>query len=76
MTYRQTPGMSTTRRPLGTGPAVPSADSPTTARLLPVERVDVDDDQEHDDPGPEKAGAPAPGRRRLGDGRGQTTTAS
>jgi hypothetical protein len=44
--------MSTTRRPLGTGP-MSTRTTPTEApapRLLPVERADVDEHQEHDEP--------------------------
>lgn len=54
-----------TRRPLGTGPTS-TRTTPTEApapRLLPVERADVDEHQEHTDPLPR----PAPGRRPLGD---------
>jgi hypothetical protein len=64
--------MSTARRPLGTGPASTptTAPAPIPTRLLPAERADVDDDQEHDDPRARSAGGPVPGRRKLGD-RGQ-----
>lgn len=60
--------MSSTRRPLGTGP-MSTRTTPTedrAPRLLPVELADVDEHQEHDEPGTR----PAPGRRPLGD-RGQ-----
>lgn len=68
MTYRETPGMSTTRRPLGNGPTN-TRTTPTeerAPRLLPVELADVDEHQEHDEP----RTRPAPGRWRLG-GRGR-----
>jgi hypothetical protein len=64
MTYRETPGMSTTRRPLGNGPTS-TRTTPTeerAPRLLPVELADVDDDQDDVDPRPRQA----PGRRVLG----------
>jgi hypothetical protein len=67
--------MSTTRRQLGTGPATTRTTTSTAPRLLPVERADVDDDQEHADPRAQSAGGPVPGRRTLGD-RGQIPTAS
>ncbi|MEU6696144.1 hypothetical protein ABZ927_39070 [Streptomyces massasporeus] len=63
--------MSTTRRQLGTGPVTtPAASDPVPTRLLPVERADVDEHQEHDDPRARTAREPVPGRRVLG-GRGR-----
>jgi hypothetical protein len=62
-----------TRRQLGTGPSTPKPDQTESAgapRLLPVERADVDHDQEHDDPRARPGHGPVPGRRPLGD-RGQ-----
>ncbi|MFG2284421.1 hypothetical protein ACGFNQ_37750 [Streptomyces asoensis] len=63
--------MSTTRRMLGTGPMSTRATEAEerAPRLLPVERADHDDDQEHD-----HAPAAEPGSRRRelgGRGRGQ-----
>ena len=60
--------MSTARRPLGTGPATTpaTATASTPARLLPVERAAVAD-QEHADPRTGSAGGSVPGRRTLGD---------
>jgi hypothetical protein len=75
---RDTPGMSTTRRPLGTGPddlthvRATEADLHTTLPGIRLpDLVDLRargvldaaaDDQEHDDP--RGAGGPAPDRRR------------
>ena len=62
-----------TRRPLGTGPSTPTSDPTESAgapRLLPVERADVDHDQEHDATRTRASRGPVPGRRPLGD-RGQ-----
>ncbi|MFJ2568631.1 hypothetical protein ACIO02_37945 [Streptomyces sp. NPDC087568] len=59
-----------TRRQLGTGPGATRTTppiAPAAPRLLPIERADVDEHQEHDDPGARKAGGPVPGRRKLGD---------
>ncbi|MEU3956041.1 hypothetical protein AB0F45_27580 [Streptomyces achromogenes] len=55
-----------TRRPLGTGPTAPDLDRTETAgaRLLPVQRVAADDDQEHVDPHARTVGRPVAGRRR------------
>lgn len=61
----------TMRRPLGTGPSTTRTTTPDPApRLLPVERADVDEHQEHDDPRARSAGGPVPARRPLGS-RGQ-----
>ncbi|MFJ4008163.1 hypothetical protein ACIPWL_32615 [Streptomyces sp. NPDC090023] len=65
--------MSTTRRQLGTGPNTPDPGSTEGAgapRLLPVERADVDEHQEHDDPRAQTGQGPVTGRRVLG-GRGR-----
>ncbi|WP_344771637.1 hypothetical protein [Nocardioides daeguensis] len=64
--------MSTPRRLLGTGPSTTSS---TTAagvgtRLLPVERLVVDEHQEHEEPRARQEDGPVPRRRPLGD-RGQ-----
>jgi hypothetical protein len=60
--------MSTPRRALGAGPMSTrtTATEERAPRLLPVERADVDDDQERDQVAPE----PGPRRRKLSD-RGQ-----
>ncbi|MFF8281070.1 hypothetical protein ACF05T_34325 [Streptomyces lateritius] len=60
--------MSTTRRPLGTGPTMSTRTTTTSLRLLPVERVELveHDDQEHEHEHQERADAN--GRRRLGSG--------
>ncbi|MEU5499910.1 hypothetical protein [Streptomyces griseofuscus] len=64
--------MSNARRPLGTGPSTTRSTTtdPAAPRLLPVERVSDDEQQEHDDPRARSAGGPVPGRRPLGS-RGQ-----
>jgi len=58
----------TMRRPLGTGPNTTTrTTTPTSApRLLPVERADVDEHQEHEHAPARGAGGPVPGRRPLG----------
>ncbi|MFI1840440.1 hypothetical protein [Streptomyces olivaceoviridis] len=60
-----------TRRRLGTGPTTTDPDPTESAgaRLLPVERVAADDDQEHADPRAQAARGPVPGRRPLGERR-------
>ncbi|MFD5806890.1 hypothetical protein ACFWA4_41745 [Streptomyces sp. NPDC060011] len=61
--------MSTTRRPLGTGPSTTarSTTTSTAPRLLPVEHVDreqlLEDDAEH-----QEVAAARPDRRTLGSG--------
>lgn len=52
-----------TRRPLGTGPTTTTRSTPTSPRLLPVERAERDElvDVEHQDVEPK-------GRRKLGPG--------
>ena len=78
----ETPVMSTTRRPLGTGPddltrvrateadlhtALPGIRLPDVADLRARGVLDAAaDDQEHDDPRARSAGGPVPGRRQLG----------
>lgn len=52
-----------TRRPLGTGPTSTTRSTPTSPRLLPVERAELVD-VEHQDVAERK------GRRTLGPGRG------
>jgi len=53
-----------TRRPLGTGPTTTTRSTPTSPRLLPVERAERDElvDVEHQDVADRK------GRRNLGPG--------
>lgn len=70
--------MSTPRRPLGTGPHASDPDQGESAgtRLLPVERADVGEYQEHDDARTLDGRGPVPGRRKLGTGGQQRGTAS
>ncbi|WP_157876710.1 hypothetical protein [Streptomyces graminilatus] len=57
--------MSTTRRPLGTGPTTSTSTMTTSApRLLPAERAELADVNEHQDVAERK------GRRTLGPGAG------